>query len=103
MFTLTEGKIEQIIKEEQSAVFYFYTPICGTCQVAGKMMDIINQMIDAIPIGKMDLNYSFDTAKRFEIESVPCVLILKDGKVQEKIYAVQSVPYLLEKIHTITK
>ena len=34
----------------------------------------------------------------YEIESVPCLLIQKDGIVQHKIYAFQSVPYLLEKI-----
>ena|SRR5699024_7615695 len=98
MLALTEEKIQQVIDEQQTAVFYFYTPICGTCQVAGKMIDIVEQLVVRVPFGKMDLNYSFDTAKRFEVESVPCVVIMKAGIVQEKIYAVQSVPYLLEKI-----
>ena len=102
MQALSETTIQQVIEKEQSAVFYFYTPLCGTCQVAGRMIDIVEQMVHDLPFGKMDLNYSFDTAKRFEIESVPCVVIMKDGFVKEKIYAVKSVPYLLEKIKMAT-
>ena len=50
-----------------------------------------------IPIGKADLNYVQDIAIDYEIESVPCLLIQKDGIVMHKIYAFQSVPYLLKK------
>ncbi|MEG0381192.1 MAG: thioredoxin, partial [Kurthia sp.] len=31
----------------------------------------------------------------YEIESGPCLIVTEGGKVQEKIYAFQSVPYLL--------
>ena len=51
-----------------------------------------------VPIGKADLNYVQDIAVDYEIESVPCLLITKDGVITDKIYAFQSVPDLLEKI-----
>ena len=62
------------------------------------MMEVISVMKPELPIGKADLNYVQDIAVDYEIESVPCLLIQKDGIVQNKIYAFQSVPYLLEKI-----
>lgn len=87
-------------KKEQSekALFYLYTPMCGTCAVASKMINVIAAMQSDLPIGKADLNYIQQLAIDYEIESVPCLLIAENGVVVEKIYAFHSVPYLLEKI-----
>lgn len=51
-----------------------------------------------LPIGKADMNYVQDLAVDYQIESVPCLLIQKNGKITHKIYAFQSIPYLLEKL-----
>ncbi len=98
METWTRDQWEMALKDFPEAVFYLYTPMCGTCAVASKMMEVISTMKPELPIGKADLNYVQDIAVDYEIESVPCLLIQKDGIVQHKIYAFQSVPYLLEKI-----
>lgn len=83
---------------EQVAAFYLYTPMCGTCAVASKMLGVIEAMRPALPIGKADLNYIQEIAREYEVESVPCLLIERKGRPVEKIYAFQSVPYLLEKL-----
>jgi thioredoxin 1 len=98
METWSREQWEKTIQESPTAVYYLYTPMCGTCAVASKMMEVISVMKPDMPIGKADLNYVQDLALEYEIESVPCLLIQKNGIVQHKIYAFQSVPYLLEMI-----
>lgn len=80
---------------EQTA-FYLYTPMCGTCAVASKMMDVIEYLLPNLAMGKANINYTEQLAYDFQIESVPCLLIAKDGKIVNKIYAFQSVPFLYE-------
>ena len=94
----TREQWETALRESPVAAFYLYTPMCGTCAVASKMMEVITVMRPEIPIGKADLNYVQNIAIDYEIESVPCLLIHKDGVLVRKIYAFQSVPYLLEEI-----
>lgn len=94
----TREQWEMHKKQSNQVLFYLYTPFCGTCQVASKMMSVIDMMREDLPIGKADLNYLEDIAVDYQIESVPCLLIAEDGEVKEKIYAFQSIPYLLEKI-----
>ena len=89
---------EKKSSETDIAVFYLYTPMCGTCAVASKMMNVISVMKPDISIGKADLNYLEDLAIDYQIESVPCLLIAKDGVLKEKVYAFKSVPDLLVKI-----
>lgn len=86
---------------EEAAAFYLYTPMCGTCQVAGKMLDVVTELLPDFKVGKANLNYVQEVAELYEIESVPCLLITRGGKVAEKIYAFQSVPYLYEKMKTV--
>jgi thioredoxin 1 len=94
----TRDQWESSVSGLPKSVFYLYTPLCGTCAVASKMMEVIAAMKPELPIGKADLNYVEDLAVDYEIESVPCLLIQKDGEVVHKIYAFHSIPHLLEKI-----
>ncbi|MFT9598789.1 thioredoxin family protein [Mesobacillus sp.] len=94
----TKAEVEAFLEEKRTGYLYFYTPMCGTCQVASKMLTVIEQLLPDVPSGKADLNYLPEMAEHFEINSVPCLIVLKKGEVQEKIYAFQSVPYLYEKL-----
>jgi thioredoxin 1 len=102
-----KGRIEE---QEQIAAFltgqcsglvYFYTPMCGTCQMAGKMLKVVEELIPEIPSVKVNLNYHPSSSTEFSIESVPCLLLLKGGEIKDKIYAFQSVPYLLDRIRFV--
>ena len=99
METWTREEWERKSSESDISVFYLYTPMCGTCAVASKMMNVISVMKPEIPIGMADLNYIEDLAIDYQIESVPCLLVAKKGVLKEKIYAFKSVPDLLESIN----
>ncbi|WP_062109355.1 thioredoxin family protein [Bacillus niameyensis] len=99
----SQEDILHILEEKKSAILYFYTPLCGTCQVAGRMLDVVEQMIHDWSFGKSDLNYMPEVAKLFSIESVPCLLVIREGIVLEKIYAFQSVPYLYSTIKAFSE
>lgn len=96
---MEEWSTEQWETAKQSGektAFYLYTPMCGTCAVASKMMSIIEQLLPQLQIGKANINFLEHIAYEHQIESVPCLLITDGGKVTEKIYAFQSVPFLYE-------
>ncbi|WP_462411089.1 thioredoxin family protein [Neobacillus sp. Marseille-QA0830] len=90
-------QLSVFLGREATGLVYFYTPMCGTCQLAGKMLRVVEELV-SMEMGKMNLNYYPDLAEQFKIESVPCLLFVKNGKVIETIYAFHSIPYLLEKI-----
>lgn len=87
-------------KSDQLTMFYIYTPLCGTCQVASKMMQVVQEM-KPFSIGQANINYLENFAMDNHIESVPCLLIAKGDAVYKKIYAFQSVPFILDAIKSI--
>ncbi len=90
-------ELATFLDENESGLLYFYTPLCGTCQVASRMLLIVEELVNC-KMGKMNLNFYPDVAKNFAIESVPCLVIVQQGSVKETLYAFHSVPFLLEKI-----
>ena len=92
----TQEQWAKIMQQQQKSAFYLYTPMCGTCAVASKMMDVVQELTPHVNIGKANLNYMEQLAYELEIESVPCLIVAQDGKITNKIYAFQSVPYLYE-------
>lgn len=92
----TREQWEDAVQTGEKTAFYLYTPMCGTCAVASKMMDVVEQLLPKLQMGKANLNFMEQLAFDLEIESVPCLLITDGGKLREKIYAFQSVPYLYE-------
>ncbi|RNC98280.1 thioredoxin family protein [Lysinibacillus halotolerans] len=88
---------EQQKEQNSLTAFYLYTPMCGTCAVASKMLDVIETLLPELSLGKANINFLEQLAFDYQIESVPCLLISRDNQV-EKVYAFQSVPYLYEKL-----
>ncbi|WP_062354536.1 thioredoxin family protein [Bacillus kwashiorkori] len=98
MNTWTKNDFDYNLNSGKKGAFYLYTPLCGTCQIASKMLQVVMEINPNLLIGKADLNYIPNIATEYEIESVPCLILFNEGKVKGKIYAFQSVPYLLEKL-----
>ena len=98
MKEIEEHEFKEI--EDDLFLLYLYTPFCGTCQLAKKMLAVVDTMQPDVPFYENNLNYSPGFAKAFEIESVPCFLLFKEGELVQKGYAFHSVPYLHEMIET---
>ncbi|MEK4875826.1 MULTISPECIES: thioredoxin domain-containing protein [Bacillus] len=94
----TQQPLHEQISETGKTVLYFYTPLCGTCAVAGKMVDVIEKLFPDCTFAKADINYHEDFAHQYEIESVPCLMIFDKKELKDKIYAFHSVPFLYEKL-----
>ena len=90
--------IEEKLSAKETFCLYLYTPMCGTCQVASKMLLIAKEVLPETVFARSDANYLRELANQFEIESVPCLLLINKGSIIKKIYAFQSVPYLVETI-----
>lgn len=94
------NEFSSLLKQRQTGVVYFYTPMCGTCLLAAKMLRVVEELME-FDMGKMNVNYHPDLAEKLKIESVPCLLLVGNGEIKDTIYAFYSVPYLLEKIKQV--
>ncbi|CAM3966544.1 thioredoxin family protein [Saccharibacillus endophyticus] len=95
----TERELAGWIEARDRRVIVFgHTPFCGTCKAARRMLDVIEQMDREIDIYALDLNFAPEFIRNYRISSTPSLSIFDPAVPGEPrtIYAMHSVPYLLE-------
>lgn len=75
-------------------IIYLYTPMCGTCQLAEKLLSYVEGLIDT-EIEKYNINFQRELAATHRVESVPCLLKINEDHV-EKLYAFSDVTTLYQ-------
>ena len=97
---LTDANFDATIKKGVSLVD-FWAEWCGPCKVVGP---IINELADeqngATNICKLDIDKNQVTAQKYGIQSIPTILIFKDGKPVEKLVGVKPKRVLMKALQS---
>lgn len=88
------------ILHEENYFLYVHTPFCGTCHLAKTILTQIESVHEQDLFYEMNASLFPKFMQEMEIESVPCLLIKRNGEIKEKVYVFHSVPniyyYLLK-------
>jgi thioredoxin-like negative regulator of GroEL len=92
---VTAAEIMQKLQTEPKpfAVF-FYTPLCGTCKLAERMLSVVEAAIPDAPIFRANINGMSEWAERWRISSVPALFLFSRGEITDRHYALRSVDFL---------
>jgi len=72
---------DQVIKSNKPVMVDFWATWCGPCQMAGPVIDeLATDYKDKYVIGKLDVDQNQATAQQFGVQSIPTVILFKDGK-----------------------
>ncbi|NBD24171.1 thioredoxin family protein [Paenibacillus glycinis] len=86
-------------KAPREAVFFF-TPLCGTCKIGLRMLEIAQAAGAAVPISKININFAPNLRDEWRIASVPALVLVQDGEPAQTEYAMQSVDTLYRLLKT---
>ncbi|PLR67122.1 MULTISPECIES: thioredoxin family protein [Bacillaceae] len=95
MIELKEKQLD-MFAEMDTGILYLYTPFCGTCQLAKKMLTVVEAALPSLNIYMANLNFLPKQALDWGIESVPCLLVFENGSVVQKKYAFHSVEHIYQ-------
>jgi thioredoxin-like negative regulator of GroEL len=87
-------------QRNEAFALFLYTPLCGTCKLAERMLDIILLTEPSLTIIKSNINFTPQLTRNWQIASVPCIVLIKDGEGEQFIYNMKSVDELYKKLST---
>ncbi len=83
VLNITEANFEdEVIKENKKVIIDFYADWCGPCKMMSPIIDkIAEELGEKVKVGKINVDENQELAEKFEIMSIPTILIFEDGKI----------------------
>lgn len=96
--TITEENFEQeVLKSKNIAIVDFYANWCGPCKMMAPIIEDIAQD-ETLTVGKVNVDENQELAIKFDIMSIPTILIFKDGELINRIVGLCDKSELLNSI-----
>ena len=98
--TLTDTNFPQEVLQSQKPVLVdFWAPWCGPCQVMGPVInELAEGFQDKAVVGKVNVDDYPQLAAQYGIQSIPTLIIFRDGKVVDQVVGTMPKSALAEKL-----
>ncbi len=72
---------DDVLKKEGLVLVDFWAPWCGPCRMVGPIVEEISEeYTDEVLVAKVNVDNNQDLAAKYGVQSIPTILLFKDGK-----------------------
>lgn len=95
---IKKDNFEELVANAKPPVLVdFWAPWCGYCRRIAPAVDQLAEDYDGkIVVGKINIDEEPELAERFEVETIPTLILFEDGKDSEPFVAPQSRAQIVE-------
>ena len=75
----------EVLNSDKPVLLDFYADWCGPCKMLAPVVhEIAEENIGALKVGKVNVDEQMELAMRFQVSSIPMLVVFKDGKAVAK-------------------
>ncbi len=87
---VTNEEFEDIINNSHKLVVVdFFAEWCMPCLMIAPIIEELAEQMKEVKFVKINLDDNQELARRYNVKSIPCLLIFKDGEVVDRIVGAQ--------------
>jgi len=99
----SENYEEEVLKADKPVLVDFYAKWCGPCQRMSPIIDeIAEETKEQIKVGKVNVDENQELAMKYSVETIPTILILKNGEIKDTFVGVRDKSEILNAIGEIS-
>ena len=97
--TLTDATFQRIVADSRPVLVDFWAAWCGPCRmVAPHVEKLAQEFAGRAVVGKLNVDENPVTAQRFNVMSIPTLLIFKNGAVVDTVVGAQPLQVLQQRL-----
>ena len=98
--TLTDATFDEEVKgATETIVVDFWAEWCGPCKLIAPILDeIATEQAGKVTIAKLNVDENPAVARRFDVMSIPTLIVFKDGEPQKRLVGAKGKGQLLEEL-----
>jgi thioredoxin 1 len=102
LLTLTDQTFDEEVNAAAEPVLVdFWAEWCGPCKMVAPILDeIAKDQAGRLRIAKVNVDDNMELARRFDVMSIPTLILFKDGEPQHRIVGAKGKGQLLQELQT---
>lgn len=90
---------EEIAASSQAVVVDFWAEWCGPCRMIAPILDeIAAEHADSLRVAKLNVDDHPDIGRRYQVMSIPTLLVFKDGELVKRLVGAKNKGQLLAEL-----
>ena len=78
---LTKENFDEVINSGKPVLVDFWATWCGPCKMLAPTIEqLAEELKDEVVVAKLDVDQSQDIAIKYQVMSIPTLILFKDGK-----------------------
>lgn len=98
LITVTAENFESLLSGDKTLLLDFWATWCGPCRMLSPIVDEVAGEKSEITVGKVNVDEQMQLAGRFGVESIPTLVVLKNGEEKNRSVGLVSKSEILELI-----
>ena len=88
---------KEVVNSELPVLVDFYADWCGPCKMMAPVIEELSQELKGkAKVGKINVDQNQDLAMKYDVMSIPTIVIFKEGKEFKRVVGVRDKKELLE-------